>query len=332
MPVKIGIPRSLLFYNYYPLWKTFFEGLGAEVTVSGATTKAVLEEGISLCVDEACLPVKVAFGHVAALRERVDLVFVPRLVSVSPREYICPKFLGFPDMVISCVANLPGIIDVNINLYRRERDLFSQFREAAAPVCRNPLKTAAAYRNALAEWKRFNKRVEEGMLPDQAFKETGDSGQKPTDYRGTVALVGHPYNVYDSFINMNLIRRLKEAGMKVVTADNVPGPVVEKYAGTLNKRLFWTLGRRMVGSAYYFMDSPGIDGIIHVASFACGPDSMTGELIERRARRSGRTPFLNLTLDEHTGEAGIVTRIEAFLDMAGTRKQAACTGERAGQV
>ncbi len=320
MTVKIGIPRSLLFYYYYPLWKTFFEGLGAEVTVTGPSTKAVLEEGLGLCVDEACLPVKVAFGHVAALRGKVDFIFVPRLVSVFPREYICPKFLGFPDMVRSCVGGLPGLIDININLYRREKDLYRQLREAASPFCRNPLRIAAAFGEALAEHRRFTERLEAGMLPDDAFGDREVAGGKPGGENWTVALVGHPYNIYDSFINLNIIKRIREARMNVVTADNVPGPVVDRYAGTLSKRLFWTLGRRMVGSAYYFMDNPAIDGIIHVASFACGPDSMTGELIQRRARRTG-TPFLSLTLDEHAGEAGIVTRIEAFLDMVAMKSE-----------
>lgn len=330
MPVKIGIPRSLLYYKYYPLWRTFFEGLGAEVTVSGPTTKAVLQEGLKYCVDEACLPVKVAFGHVAALRDKVDFIFIPRLVSVSPREYICPKFLGLPDMVRSCVDSLPGLIDTNINLYRREGDLYRQFAEAGSRVCRNPVRTAAAFGKALLEFKRFNGRVESGMLPDQAFSGHGENPPRPAEKRETVALIGHPYNIYDGFINMNLIRRLEESNVAVITADNVPEPVVNRYAGTLSKRLFWTLGRRMVGSAYYFMDNPGIRGLIHVASFACGPDSITGELIERRARSSGKMPFLNLTLDEHTGEAGVVTRIEAFLDMIGMQRapEAVKTGVR----
>lgn len=32
--IRIGIPRALLYYQYYPMWQTFFEELGAEV-VSG---------------------------------------------------------------------------------------------------------------------------------------------------------------------------------------------------------------------------------------------------------------------------------------------------------
>ena len=317
MTAKIGIPRSLLFYSYFPLWKTFFEGLGAEVVASAPTTKSVLQEGLNLCVDEACLPVKVAFGHVAALRGGVDYIFLPRLVSVSPREYICPKFLGFPDMVRSCISGMPGVIDTNINLYRRERDLYRQLSEAAAPICKNPARIAGAFKKAVGELQRFNSRVESGLLPHRALPGLAESPPDQDGNSPTVAVLGHPYNIYDSFINMNLIKRLEQSGVKVVTADNVPEPLVNSYAGTLNKKLFWTLGRRMVGAACHFLDSPLVGGIIHVASFACGPDSMTGELIERRARRQSVKPFLNLTLDEHTGEAGIVTRIEAFLDMIG---------------
>ncbi|MFZ5647759.1 MAG: acyl-CoA dehydratase activase-related protein [Bacillota bacterium] len=323
MTVKIGIPRSLLFYKYFPMWKTFFNELGAEVVTSGLTTKAILEEGLKLSVDEACLPVKVAFGHVKALGKNVDYIFIPRLVSVSPREYICPKFLGFPDMVRQCVQGLPGIIDTNINMYRKEGDMYRQFSEIGRHICRNPFKIAAAYKKAVKEMKSFNLRVESGMLPEQAFTCREEDNEERRVSGRTVAIVGHPYNIYDSFININLVKRLKDSGINVVTADNVPEAVVNSYADTLNKKLFWTLGRRMVGSAYHFLDDPNINGLIHVASFACGPDSLTGEMVERKVRRKGNMPFLNLTLDEHTGEAGIVTRIEAFLDMVGMQCAAA---------
>ncbi|MFZ5644114.1 MAG: acyl-CoA dehydratase activase-related protein [Bacillota bacterium] len=326
MTAKIGIPRSLLFYNYYPLWKTFFEEIGAEVIASGPTTKTILQDGLKLSVDEACLPVKVAFGHVEHLRNRVDYIFIPRLVSISPREYICPKFLGFPDMVRQCIPGLPGIIDTNINVYRRERDLYKQFREIGKNVCNNPVKITIAYLKAKKAMHEFKERVEAGTLPDQAFINSRQSAgpEKRTDI--TIALIGHPYNIYDSFINIQLVKRLEEAGARVLTADTVPEDIVNKYAATLSKKLFWTLGRRMIGAAYHFIENPEIKGIIHVASFACGPDSMTGELIERKIRRTGSKPFLNLTLDEHTGEAGIVTRIEAFLDMVGMKDQATSTG------
>lgn len=323
MTIKIGIPRSLLFYNFIPFWKTFFEGIGAEVVTSGRTNKAILQDGLRLSVDEACLPVKVAFGHVEHLKDRADYIFIPRLVSVFPGEYICPKFLGFPDMVRQNVQGLPGVIDTSINMYRRERDLYGQFFEIGSRICGNPFKIALAIKKAGEEMKRFTARVESGLRPDRAYGPGSPEETPDCRKNATVAVLGHPYNIYDSFINISLLKRLEDAGINVLTIDNVPEKEVNYYVSSLNKKLFWTLGRRMVGAAYHFLESPGISGIIHVASFACGPDSMTGELIERRARRTGDKPYLSLTLDEHTGEAGIVTRIEAFLDMVGMNRQSA---------
>ena len=46
-------------------------------------------------------------------------------------------------------------------------------------------------------------------------------------------------------------------------------------------------------------------------------------MIERITRRSKQfnKPLLNLTIDEHTGEAGFITRLEAFVDMLYRKKR-----------
>ena len=41
---------------------------------------------------------------------------------------------------------------------------------------------------------------------------------------------------------------------------------------------------------------------------------MVLSLIEEVVRKAG-IPFMTLTVDEHTGEAGMLTRLEAFVDM-----------------
>ena len=53
--------------------------------------------------------------------------------------------------------------------------------------------------------------------------------------------------------------------------------------------------------------------MIYVMSFGCGIDSFVCDLIERKMRRETDIPFIVLTLDEHSGEAGMNTRLEAFL-------------------
>src|SRR5690554_4585301 len=105
--MKIGIPRALYYYRYYPLWETFFKSLGLEVIVSDPTTKKSLDFGVSAVVDGICLPVKVYLGHIQNLKEKnVDYLFVPYIISVEKEEYICPKFMGLPDLVASSIDQL----------------------------------------------------------------------------------------------------------------------------------------------------------------------------------------------------------------------------------
>lgn len=327
MAVKIGIPRALLYYYYFPLWNGFFKALGAEVVVSSKTTKAILDRGIKQAVDDACLPVKLFFGHVLDLKDRVDWVFIPRMVSVERKAYICPKFLGLPDMVRYNVPDLPPVIDVTVNLCRNEKNLYKSLAEAAKIMGLGGWKVKMAYRRGLEEQETFHRLNRLGLLPHESI-ERMDEGLLARNYLPeqpqelVIALIGHGYNIYDRHISMNLIEKLRNLRVRVVTPDNLPEDLTEKKSGELPKRLFWTLGKRMIGSAFHYMGSDRIDGIIHVASFGCGPDSFTGEIIERHLRRKRNIPFLNLTIDEHTGEAGIITRLEAFVDMIQWRRAA----------
>jgi len=86
---KVGIPRALLYYQYYPMWKTFFETLGAEVIVSPPTTQVTLSAGASRVVADTCLPVKVFVGHALSLIGKCDYIFIPAIRSVKPKVYNC---------------------------------------------------------------------------------------------------------------------------------------------------------------------------------------------------------------------------------------------------
>lgn len=324
---KIGIPRALMYYYYYPLWKGFFKALGLDVVVSAKTTKAILDKGVRLSVDDACLPVKIFFGHVFDLKDRVDYIFVPRMVSVERKAYICPKFLGLPDMVRYNVPGIPPIIDITVNMNRNESNLYKSLAEVGRIFTKNPLIIKKAFNHGLQEQARFEKLNQIGFMPHEAIEQM-DQGLVAQNFSPlqsadmTIAIIGHGYNIYDTHISMNLINKLREMGIRVMTADNLAGTTIEEKADELPKRLFWTLGKRMIGSAFHFMKSDNVDGIIHVASFGCGPDSFTGEIIERHLRRRKNVPLLNLTIDEHTGEAGIITRLEAFVDMIKWRRAA----------
>ena len=76
----------------------------------------------------------------------------------------------------------------------------------------------------------------------------------------------------------------------------------------------------MVGAGGHYLES-GADGVIGIMTFGCGPDSLMIDMVYRRAAKLKATPFMSLTLEEHTAEGGVVTRLEAFLDMINRRKR-----------
>lgn len=323
MCLKVGIPRALLYYYYYPMWRVFFQELGAEVILSQPSNKGLLSAGLKNAVDEVCLPVKLAYGHVLDLAGKADLIFLPRLISVRRREYICPKFLGFPDM-IRRIKGIPELIDPNINLYRGRMEICHVAHEVGRLFGCSCYKIWMAFLRSVKVHNQYCSLLQLGLMPAEAMAILEDRVEnlpnpEPEDSI-KVALIGHPYNIYDPYVNMNIIKRLRGLGASIATAEFLPAHAVKNSASRwLTKKLFWTLGQRMAGAAFNYMEHPDMAGIVHIAAFGCGPDSMTGEIIERTARIKG-VPFLNITLDEHTGEAGLLTRLEAFMDMLRWRK------------
>ncbi len=80
MSEKIGMPQALLYYRYYPAWNRFFDELNCEVITSKESNKRILDSGVSLAVDEACLPVKLFLGYVDYLKDKVDYLYPELLV------------------------------------------------------------------------------------------------------------------------------------------------------------------------------------------------------------------------------------------------------------
>jgi len=318
----IGIPRALFYYYYSPLWKTFFEELGLEVIFSPPTSKDIIQRGVGLAVDEACLPVKTFYGHVDLLKKQVDILFLPRLISVAPKEYICPKFMGLPDMIKQKILDLPEILDPVIDCSKSANQMEKTFLSLGESISTQRLLIKNAWQRAMANYLNFQKKVKSGHKYFQALTEESlKSTSKQTNAKAglQVGLIGHGYNIYDYSISMGLIERLEKLGANVITAENLPDNLINLQAMTLPKPMFWTLGKRALGAAMHWVNQGGIDGIIYFSAFGCGPDSLVGDLIERYCRKRNY-PILHLTVDEHTGEAGMDTRIEAFIDLLERRK------------
>ena len=133
-------------------------------------------------------------------------------------------------------------------------------------------------------------------------------------------MIGHPYLLYDEYVNHRLIYRLEQANNRVVTPEMLTMEELELAATRLVGKAYWAYEEEIVGAGGHYLQN-GADGVIGVMSFGCGPDSLMMDVIQRQAARLKSIPFMSLTLEEHTAEAGIVTRLEAFTDMIHRRKK-----------
>jgi len=319
--LKIGIPQALLYYEFFPLWENFFENLGVEVINSGPTTKEILDLGVRSAISEVCFPVKVFYGHVMSLKDRVDYLFIPRLVCVEKGAYFCPKFLGLPDMVKSSLSPLPPLIEPTVDIRKPDTNFKNSFLAVGKLITDNSKKIYQSFYEAQRSLQLYLQSKENELAPEiinqQYWNKLPQNNLKKSL---NIALLGHSYLVYDAFINLNLISKLKKVKINVLTAEMVKKKDVERQLKKLHKPIFWTLSKKTVGSAFYFLEKK-IDGIIHLTSFECGEDSMIGELIRQESHKYPSVAYTEFVFDEHTGEAGINTRTEAFLDMIIRRKR-----------
>lgn len=319
MATRIGIPRCLLYYMFFPGWKAFFEALGAEVVLSPKTNKQILDQGVKIAVDEICLPFKLFFGHVEALKEQADYIFVPRYMSISRNEWICPKFLGLPDMVKAQQPHLPPLIAPDLNMRRSSRALFDAALEAAKPLKASRWQVTNALYRGIKIQRRFEHQLRQGKTPPEILE--GQDLPSPGANPLNILLLGHPYLIYESHTNMDLLKRLRTMGALVVTPEMLSPKTIREGAARQPKALFWTLNKQVMGAAYHYIEHGGIDGIVQLAAFGCGPDAFINELVERRLKHGKKVPLLAVNVDEHSGEAGMVTRLEAFMDMVKLRRK-----------
>jgi len=322
--VRVGIPRTLSFFTLYPLWKPFFEGLGVDVVVSPESNKALLDEGVKETVNDACVPIKLFHGHVAALKNKVDILFMPRLVSLDGKHTLCPKFLGLPDMVRCSISGLPEIIDSRLDLKKGKMELYRFLYRIGKRFTDNRIKIIRAIWRAKHNFSHYRKLLLQGLTPQEAF-DCLDTGHEPQSGEDTasirLAVLGYPYSLYDNYISVGLLEKLKSYGISVVTPEMVPERELRRMSKNLPKNLFWYYSNRVVWSCMYFLQKQSVDGVVHVTAFGCGPDAMTNKLVELETKYNTRKiPFLTVTIDEHTGEAGVATRVEAFVDLIRRKK------------
>ena len=163
-------------------------------------------------------------------------------------------------------------------------------------------------------------------------KEAEEEGKKlieavPKDYTKRplkVGIVGEIFVVIEPFMNMDIERRLGE--MEVITHRSI---YITTYVRNLiNKKneahiieaarpyldqLIGGHGINSVGEAVLY-GKEGYDGVIQLAPFTCIPEIVARSILPR-VTKDYDIPVLTINIDEQTGEQGVQTRLEAFLDL-----------------
>ncbi len=310
----VGLPLALLFHEWLPFFSAFFKELGFGPVISGPTTKALIRLGVENVVNEPCFPVKVAHGHVLTLIQAgVERIFFPSFIDLpghgkGPAQ-VCPYVQGFPYTLSASVdfsahdtefLSLPLRIGGKAGIGRKIiRDLAHLFQTSRRQVTRG----------VEAGWmaqRRFNERTRK--LGDDVISRLSDGDR-------AVVLVGRPYNALDPGSNLDLHRKLRRLGMTVLPMDALP---LEAYFDQVPEieSMYWSYGQKILSAGAAIRDNPHLD-CVYVTNFGCGPDSF---LLHFFREILGDKPFLEIEIDEHSADAGALTRLEAFLDTVGAKK------------
>ena len=320
---RIGICRALHTYHHYSLWQAFLAGLGWEVVLSEPTGRRLVEQGVRLSPSEICLPVKAFLGHVDELKDKVDALFLPRIVCTKVAGgwfFGCPKAIALPDLTRAVFDSLPVIVEPILDgQIRTDAESFG----AAVSGMNRRADIRAAYLAASAAAQAATQRTRQRGSPLHMFSEQATKAGGPETADGKpavrIGIVGHSYLLFDSGLSLGVLDKIREAGARPVlvfpTAHEVEN---EARRGTA---INWYYELELLAAARHLIETERVDGLLLVASFACGTGAVTNELIRREAVHRHGIPTMLLLLDEHTGEAGLTTRVESFVDLLRLRKR-----------
>lgn len=325
--MTIGIPRGMSFYHNYPFYYGFFTDLGIKIVLSDVTTKQTMTSGSALVVTETCLPIKVYIGHVLNLIDKgIDKIFVPSIQSIAPKIYNCSKIRGLPDLVRNVVKKDFTMIEATLDKSEKNQGLYEFLAEMVAPFGNTDMEKIK--KASKAGWRTYNnfhimsksgmsyKKAMNYALQGKVFIEN-----QTKEFPISIALISHGYNIFDERTSMKIFDKLEKMDVKVYSSLQLSNEQMDDGIKALGQEMYWANEREMTGAAGHYLKDIKIDGLITLTAFGCGPDSLMIERITRQAKRFNK-PLLNLTIDEQTGEAGFITRLEAFVDMLFRKKRA----------
>ena len=312
---RIGIPRALLMWELFPFFCEFFRSLRYEVVLSLKTNQELVRTSLAGAPPTACLPVKVVHGHVEALLgEGIDILFIPALIDAAhpntrtKTNYNCPLVQAQP-YILASEFDFPSLrveaITTPLHFYQEGRirgELLSLARRLGGS--RRQAKRALA-----AAWEAERTTKERLLILGKEALElvaTGATG---------LVILSRPYNGCDRGLNLRVPEKLRALGALPIPIDCLPWE--EVAVDPLYPFMQWHAGKRILAAAEIVRKTDGL-WTVYLSHFSCGPDSFITHYVREALRGK---PFLVVELDEHSADAGVITRLEAYLDSIASLKR-----------
>lgn len=335
--------------------KAFLQEAGLEVIPPPPTTKRTLTLGSRHAPEFACLPLKINLGnYLEALERGADTIIMAGGVGPCRFGYygeVQREILRSLDKDCRFLILEPPGGDLK-SLISRSRELFAQsssrdliragriawakfqavdrlwqmslWARPREEITGTTTKLLRQYLDAVdqaAEVRQIKRLVQEGVTQFQSL-----ATHEP---RLRLAIVGEIYVVLDPFTNQDLEERLGHMGVEVDRTIYL-SQWIQRHL-LLDFLHFHPQGssRRLAqGYLNHKVGGHGLEsvantvlaarrnfhGVIHLAPFTCMPEIVSASILPRVSAQEN-IPVLTVVLDEHTGEAGLVTRLEAFVDM-----------------
>ncbi len=304
----VGIPLALSNYQLLPFWGRMFRSLGFTVVISGASTKQIIRRGVEGVLSQPCFPVKVAHGHIDKLIEKkVDYLWLPSVVSMpaedkrQSRNVLCPYVQTIPYQVkVALTPEERGVklLDTPV----RFQDGRRLMEKDLSVLCRQLDVSRKQLSRAIDDAERAQRNFE-----DACRRRAQEALANLRAEQRTVVLVSRPYNGCDASVSLNVPAKLKKMGVLAIPLDmlELRGKLADEW-----QSMYWKYGQRILAGAEVIRQDPRLYAI-YLTNFGCGPDSFLNTFFKHAM---GNKPFLTLEIDEHSADAGVVTRLEAYLE------------------
>src|SRR5271157_3481789 len=309
---KVGIPRTMFYYDRFPFWCAYIQELQFDVVLSATTDRKISTRGEELAVAQPCFPVQVAHGHVLDLLDKgVDYLLLPNTVNAEAPpsgvdSHLCPWNQTLP-FVVRAVPQVESArtrlliptVHFRFGWKHVEKELAGFARSLGISRQRSDRAVMAGY----AAQGAFREAVLEAGA--QALAQLKESGEP------ALVLVGRPYNLYDRSVNCDILRKLRALyGVNVLPIDFLPLDFED--ITEVNANMYWNSGRQILAAAQLTRRDPNLH-LVYISNFKCGPDSYIKSFLDDAAGK----PSLVLQFDGHGNDAGFITRCEAYLDSKG---------------